>query len=172
MTKENSSTRQYYLAPGCATPEDSKLDAFYSEAIAALPLQKLPPDYQVRWIGANDEVTRNILDLFRSGDKTGSVTLPDVVKHTGQPEATVGDTTILINFDGSPGILIRTIKIEEVAFGEITEEHTALDGPKVRALDVWLPLHEPYFNMLLAPAGKTVQPDTPIWFETFEVLYG
>lgn len=172
MSDSRKTCRQYFLAPGCSTPDESVLDTFYAEAIAALPQHNLPGDFQVRWIGANDEVTRNILDLFRSGNKTGSVTLPDVVKHTGQPEPAIGDTTILINFDGSPGILIRTIKIEEVAFGDITEKHTALDGPKVRALDVWLPLHEPYFNMLLAPAGKTVSRETPIWFETFEVLYG
>lgn len=40
--------------------------------------------------------------------------LPDVVNNTGQPAPAVGDAIILINYDGTPAIFVRTINIEEV----------------------------------------------------------
>lgn len=170
MTSANQK-RTHYLVKGCTPPNDAELGRFWNEARNAVANANLPDNYQVRWIGGDDESTRNILQHFRTGDKTGSVTLPWVVRNTGQPEPGVGDAIILINFDGTPALLVRTTAIQEVPYGEITEEHTALDGPRVRALPIWKPLHEPYFNKLLAPYQLQVSDETPIWFETFEVLY-
>ncbi len=112
-----------------------------------------------------------ILGHVRDGNKTGTVHVPEAIAHSGQPTPAVGDAIVLIDFDGTPSVLVRITGIETVAYAEITERHTAVDGPRVRALDIWIPVHVGYFNKLLAPAGKKVTDTTPIAFETFEVLY-
>ena len=78
---------------------------------------------------------------------------------------------ILISFDGKPAQLVRLTDIEEVPFGEVTEDHTAIDGTPVRSLDIWKPMHTQYWNALLSPWSMTVSEDMPVLIEKFEVLY-
>ncbi len=167
--------RSKFLVPGSTQPLDSDLEAFYAAArkacSAAVIGNKLGDDFSVRWIGADEASTSGILAVIRSGDKTGSVSVPQVVEHNGQKQPGVGDAIVLINFDGTAALLVRITHVEVVAYGDITEQHTALDGPRVRAIDIWKPLHERYFNMLLAPQGLVCDASTPIAFESFELLY-
>ncbi|MGI9232584.1 MAG: ASCH domain-containing protein [Woeseiaceae bacterium] len=165
------SDKTKFLVKGCTTPSEAAIDRFYAEAERRLLDANLPNDYQVRWIGADETSTRNILEHIRSGQKTGTVSVPWAIERSGQPVPRTGDAIILINFDGTPAVLIRITAIEEVPYGEITEHHTALDGPRVRALEIWKPLHLGYFNMLLRPYDLVVDDDTPISFENFELLY-
>jgi uncharacterized protein YhfF len=180
-----------YLPDGCAKPDQAALEAFWQAAQDTLPESGLPNDYQVRWIGLDAESTwqifaliragdktgtftlpwiGQIFALIRAGDKTGTFTLPWIVDRTQQPTPRVGDAIILIDFDGTPTMLIRLTDIEDVPFGEITNEHTAVDGPPVRDVAIWRPLHTQYWNAMLAPFDLSVSDDMPVWIEKFEVL--
>lgn len=160
-----------YLPEGPARPTAAQLEQFWESARAALPEAGLDADYQVRWIGLDDETTQQIADLIAAGDKTGTFTLPWIIERTDQPEPAVGDCIILIAFDGTPTQLVRLTRIQRVPFGEITASHTAIDGSPVRALEIWKPLHTQYWNALLAPWSMTVAEDMPVLIETFELLY-
>jgi uncharacterized protein YhfF len=160
-----------YLPAGCARPDEAALDAFWHAARTDLPGLHLPDNYQVRWIGLDRETTAQVLELIRVGDKTGTFTLPWIAARTDQPVPRVGDAIILIDFDGTPALLIRLTDILDVLFGEITARHIAVDGTPVRDLAVWKPLHTRYWNSLLAPFAMTVTDDMPVWIEKFELLY-
>ncbi len=160
-----------YLPEGCGRPDEAALELFWQQARNDLPGSDLPTDYQVRWIGLDRETTAEVLDLIRVRDKTGTYTLPWIVARTDQPQPRVGDTIILIDFDGSPALLVRLSAIFEAPFGKITARHTAIDGTPVRDLAVWKPLHTQYWNGLLAPFAMSVTDDMPVWIEKFELLY-
>lgn len=159
-----------YLLEGCARPTDPELTAFYERAKSHCQKAGLPDDFQVRWIGGDAGSTNSILEHIRNGDKTGTVTVPEAIAHSGQKPPAVGDTIVLINFDGTPALVVRITAIEVVAYGAIEARHTGLDGPRVRDIPVWKPLHEGYFDKLLAPLGIRCTDATPISFETFELL--
>ena len=106
-----------YLPTGCATPDRAELDAFWRSASVRLAEIMPGDDYQVRWIGLDDASTREILDLIRSGDKTGTYTVPWIVEHTGQPTPAAGATIILVDFGGHPRLIVRLTEIETVPFG-------------------------------------------------------
>jgi uncharacterized protein YhfF len=161
----------FYLPAGCATPDPAELDAFWRSASATSPEITQDDDYQVRWIGLDDTTTREVLDLIRTGDKTGTFTLPWLVASTGQPAPAVGDTIILIDFGGHPRLLVRLTHIEEVPFGHISEIHTAVDGTPVRDLRIWKPLHTRYWNDLLETHGRSVGDEMPVWVEKFDLLF-
>ena len=160
-----------YFPTGCAAPDPAELDAFWRSASETLPKAISGDDYQVRWIGLDDDTTREILDLIRTGDKTGTYTLPWLVENTGQPTPAIGDTIILVDFGGHPQSIVRLTDIEEVPFGEISEVHTAVDGTPVRDLAIWKPLHTKYWNGLLAPYDLSVGAQMPVWVEKFKLLY-
>lgn len=160
-----------YLPEGPAHPTNAALDAFYAKARTAN--RELVPgdDYQVRWIGLDADTTRQIFELIRARDKTGTFSLPWVFERTGQPEPQVGDRLILIDMDGRPTLLVRLTRVHTAVFGRVTETDTAVDGSPVRDLAVWVPLHTQYWNQLLRPFGLAVTDDMPFWVEQFELLY-
>lgn len=160
-----------YLVTGCTVPDDDTLEAFWQRGKSQWPVPDVPGDYQVRWIGADAESTDAILTHVKSGDKTGTVSVPAVRQRTGQPGLRPGDALVLIRYDGTPSVLLRITAVEDVAYGSIDERHTALDGPRVRDPEIWKPLHRHYFDMLLAPYGLSTGDDTPITFESFELVY-
>lgn len=160
-----------YLPEGCARPSKDPLDAFWAEARADRPDVDWPDSYQVRWIGLDAESTRQIFDLIRTGDKTGTFTLPWIVERTDQPVPRAGDCIVLIDFDGTPTQLVRLGEIRLVRFGAVTAADTAIDGSPVRDPAVWKPLHTIYWNGLLQPFGLTVADDMPFWAEPFTLLY-
>lgn len=160
-----------YLPEGCARPDRRALDDFWDAARNSLNKAELPETYEVRWIGLDAESTAEVLDLIRAGDKTGTFTLPWIVARTDQPTPRVGAAIILIDFDGTPALLVRLTEIFEVPFGQITSEHTAIDGSPVRDLGIWKPLHTQYWNALLAPFSLSVSAEMPVWIEKFELLY-
>jgi len=154
-----------------ARPARPDLDEFWRAAHQELKEARLGEDYQVRWIGLNDETTKQILELIQIGDKTGTFTLPWIVAKTDRVMPEAGDAIVLVDFDGAPKLLVRLTAIEEVLFGEITTGHIAIDGTPVRALDVWKPLHTQYWNQMLEPFDLTVSDDMPVLVEKFELLY-
>ena len=162
--------RSRFLLPGCARPDDAVLEAFWIRA-SAVDATLEDVDFAVRWIGADADSTDRILTHVISGAKTGTVSLPDVLAHRGEHAPDIGDGMVLIRCDGTPAVAVRITAIDVVRYADIDESHTALDGPNVRALDVWLPLHRPYFDLLLRPLGRTTGDDTLIRFETFELVY-
>jgi uncharacterized protein YhfF len=160
-----------YLPEGCARPDPAALDAFWRQVKQDNPEADLGDDYEARWIGMDDDTTNQILDLIHTQDKVGTFTLPWIVERTDQPTPTVGAVIILIDFDGAPSTLVRLTRIVEVPFGEVTEEHTAIDGTPVRDLSIWKPLHTVYWNAMLEPFGMTVSEEMPVWIEEFELLH-
>lgn len=160
-----------YLPEGPTRPTTAALDRFWSAARTAVPTLASADGYAVRWIGLDAPTTRAIFDLIRAGDKTGTFTLPWITSATGQPSPRPGDCLVLIDFDGTPTLLVRLTRVYEVAFGAIGAADIAVDGTPVRTLDVWKPLHTSYWNALLAPFGRAVSPEMPVWIEAFELLY-
>ncbi len=160
-----------YLPEGCTRPRRDELDAFWAAARAARPDVAWPAGYQVRWIGLDAESTRQIFDLIRSGDKTGTFTLPWIVERTDQPAPRAGDCIVLIDIDGTPTQLVRLESVHLVRFGDVTAADTAIDGSPVRDPAVWKPLHTVYWNGLLKPFGLAVSDDMPFWAEPFTLLH-
>lgn len=160
-----------YLHGGCAQPDPAELDNYWQRAGAELGRLNLPADYHARWIGLDAPTTDEVIELIRTGDKTGTFTLPWLIEHTDQPAPAVGDTIILVDFNGHPRLLVRLTEITSVAFGDITAVHTSIDGTPVRDLAIWKPLHTQYWNSLLAPYALEVSSSMPVLVEKFELLH-
>ncbi|MDX2143666.1 MAG: ASCH domain-containing protein [Rhodospirillaceae bacterium] len=160
-----------YLPDGPSRPTTAALDAFLAAARAANPSAQIGKDVPVRWIGLDAPTTRQIFDLITARDKTGTFTLPWIVARTGEAAPKAGDDIVLIDFDGTPTLLVRLTKVHAVRFGEIAAADIAVDGSPVRDLAVWKPMHTVYWNALLKPFGLSVSDDMPVWVEAFDLLH-
>ncbi len=145
------------------------MDTFWRQARASC--SQLPQHYSSRQIGLQPELNSVILRLIASGNKTGTVSIPEVDTQTGRERPAVGDGILLLDANAEPAIAVQLVKIEHVPYGKITEQHTKIDGPRVRQLKVWQDSHLPWFNRQLAPFGLSCTASTLISFETFAVRY-
>lgn len=160
----------HYIMSGTAQPDAAVLNVFFEKAKQTVA-ETLPDTFEVRSIGGNPEVMNAIYTHIRTGEKTGTISMPWVAEQLAFEPTKVGDAMILIDFHGVPQLLLRITGVETVRAANISYEHTKMDGPAVRALDVWLQVHQPYLESLVRPFGLTVDDDTPVSFEAFELLY-
>lgn len=152
-------------------PSSAAVAAFWARAQQAVPELQSAAGCQWRWIGLDAPTTRQIFDLIRAGDKTGTFTLPWLVERGERPPPQVGDCLVLVDYDGTPTLLVRTRRVHTVAFGDMTNDDTAVDGSPVRDIAVWRPLHTAYWGAMLAPHGLVVTDDMPVIVEAFELLF-
>ncbi len=155
-------------------PTPAKVEAlkdFLAAARKANPSEHIGDVVRPRCIGFNAETANTILSLVASGDKTG--TFSAVWMHEKKPETRpfIADLVALCDFSGVPKILVTTTRLDLVKWHEISTEHTAIDGPSVRALDVWKPMHWKLWTGQLAEFGVQSTEDMPVCVERFRVLY-
>ena len=154
------------------TPPDREQVASFIDAARRSGVSKeIEADAETRWIGLDEETTEQIIELIRSGDKTGTFSLPWIIERTGQRTPAVGQHIVLVDTAGLPRLLVRLTVVREAVFGEVDATHTAVDGTPVRDPAVWKPLHEQYWGPMLAAHGLRVSDDMPFLIEEFEVVY-
>ena len=150
-------------------PDVELLDAFWQQAIKAVP--EIARDHQVRSIGIDEETTDLIIEFIKTGEKIGTYSLPWLMEAEGHPKAMPDTPIILVSYDGIPKVVVQITSVYETTFGNISLNDTSLDGPPVRDLDVWIPLHTDYWNGLLSQHNRVCTPDMPVLVEKFKFIY-
>ena len=150
-------------------PDSELLDLFWQQAINAVP--EIARDHQVRSIGIDEETTDLIIDYIKAGEKIGTYSLPWLMEAEGYPKAMPDTPIILVSYDGIPKVVVQITSVYETTFGNISLNDTSLDGPPVRDLDVWIPLHTEYWNGLLSKHNRACTADMPVLVEKFKFIY-
>lgn len=82
----------------------------------------------------------------------------------------VGGYSVLTDSTDAPRAVLKTTGLMTLPFNQITEKETAIDGPAVRPLEIWRPIHVTFFTNELTSRGKTFADDMPVTVEKFEVV--
>ena len=151
-------------------PDVELLDAFWQQAINAMP--KIARDHQVRSIGIDEETTDLIIEFIKTGEKIGTYSLPWLMEAEGHSKTMPNTPIILVSYDGIPKVIVQITSIYETTFGNINLNDTSLDGPPVRDLNIWIPLHTEYWNGLLSKHNLACTSDMPVLVEKFKFVYG
>ena len=152
------------------SPDSELLDSFWQQAINAVP--EIARDHQVRSIGIDEETTDLIIEFIKTGEKKGTYSLPWLIEAEGYPKTGPNTPIILVSYDGIPKVVVQITGVYETTFGNICLNDTSLDGPPVRDLDIWIPLHTEYWNDLLSKYNLACTSDMPVLVERFKFIYG
>jgi len=144
-------------------------DAYWNAAKASSA--SIGEDYWVRRIGANKPVVDNILALVLSGEKCGTFGLKHLLDRQPGNGPTMGGEAVVVDMDGVPHAIVRTLQLTPVAYKDITEDHLTIEGPGARQLDRWQEIHWPYWSALLEPHGLEPSADMIVMVEHFELIY-
>ena len=150
---------------------DKNIEAFWADAQKAVPGLSGTP--KVKLLTANREVCETLLKRIIGGLKLGTCSLPWLHGRTPDTAPETGALVIYTDPDGKPRALVRQKKPQYVAYGDIDDSHTEVEGEgsPAKKADVWRKIHGPHYSGQLEAVGLKLGPDTPIAVERFEILY-
>jgi uncharacterized protein YhfF len=90
----------------------------------------------------------------------------------GEQLPEVGDLSVITDWERRAVCVIRTTSVEVVAFDEVSEDQAAAEGEGDGTLAHWCKVHTVSFAKDLAVIGRAPEPDMPVVFERFEVVFG
>jgi len=162
------------MSPGDASsgdpPDSSVLDSFWSKCQQARNLEMTTETPRIRQFGRDKRVSSMLIELIAAGEKNGTFTSPWIFEGDWNTTPVVGGYSIVTDLDAKPRLVLKTIAVHTMRFDEISEKETSLDGPAVRALEVWRDVHWAYFERELAMRGKVPSMRMPVTIEEFEVV--
>jgi uncharacterized protein YhfF len=82
-----------------------------------------------------------------------------------------GDLSVVTDWSGAGRCVIRTTGVDVVAFDAVTEEFAVTEGEGDGSLAFWREAHRAAFGREFEGTGHTLQPDTPVVCERFEVVF-
>ena len=127
--------------------------------------QTMPPP---AWsFGDSPELADELLGLVVQGKKTATSSLYDEYVDSDEVLPSRGDLSIILDSEGTPTVLIKTVEVQVVPFGEVTESQAAAEGEGDQTLESWRADHRRYWQR----SGTEVSDDTQVVWERFKILY-
>lgn len=123
-------------------------------------INTLPDAFQ---FGDSPEMAEQLLALVLSGQKVATTSWP------ADPSIHVGTLSIVLNGQGQPAALIRTVKVEHVPFLEVTTAFAASEGEGDLTLDWWRDAHRRFFSR--QREERPFSDAERVQCETFEVVW-
>ncbi|MCE0813036.1 ASCH domain-containing protein [Buttiauxella sp. A2-C1_F] len=103
------------------------------------------PGAQAWSFGDNPEMANELADLVLKGIKTASCgSLASFWAE--EPSSKIGSYNIILNGEGAPVCVIRTISMSLICFSDMTEEFARKEGEGDLSLEYWRSEHKAFFT--------------------------
>ena len=131
------------------------------------------PHVPVRVDGYGDsaELSKDLLDLIKSGRKRAGTGLLWAYEHDREPIAKTGDIEIVIDHRNEPALITKIVKSEIVPFIEVSAEYAAIEGEGDGSLEYWRKGHWNFFSRECRRIGREPTEAMPVICNVFEVLH-
>jgi uncharacterized protein YhfF len=139
--------------------------------LAVLGITLPPGPVRVDSYGDSEALSKDLLDLIRSGRKRAGTGLLWAHEAEGEPIGQAGDIEIVIDHHNRPCIVTRLLDVYVVPFRDVSADYAAIEGEGNGSLDYWREAHWAYFSRECARIGRPPSPDMPVVCSTFEVLH-
>ncbi|MAB83077.1 MAG: ASCH domain-containing protein [Phycisphaerae bacterium] len=152
---------------------------FIDRFLAATGRQDLTHDaVTVDSFGDSPQMADDLLALVLAGTKTATCSSVWAMEHAKSPPIEPGALWVICDGAGMPRCIIRTDRIEQVAYEDVTAafartegEHEPLDLPDDEVLEKWRAGHWAYYIRELGEMGRTPTTEMPVLCEHFTVIY-
>lgn len=137
-------------------------------------IQQLPDDAPAppAWHFCDNEDDANeCLRLVLSGEKRATAPSVWELEAAGDPLPEVGDLNIITDWNGEARCIIRTTEVTILPFASVSAEHARLEGEGDGSLAYWREVHRAYYGRVLTGTNRAFDPQMPVVFEQFEVVF-
>lgn len=120
----------------------------------------------------NESDANELVGLVLAGTKRATAGLLWSYEEEDEPLPSVGDLSVVTDWEGGARCVIRTTSVEIVAFDAVTPEFAVIEGEGDGSLEYWRQAHQAAFTRELADSGRAFEPSLPVVCECFEVVFG
>ena len=138
--------------------------------LAVLGISLPPGPVQVDGYGDSPELSEELLALIRSGKKKAGTGLLWAYEADDQALPQEGAIEIVIDHNNQPALVTRIIRVEIVAYSDVSTEYAALEGEGDGSLEYWRKAHWAFFSRECQRIGREPSQDMPVICSVFEVL--
>jgi uncharacterized protein YhfF len=138
--------------------------------LAALGISLPAGAVQMDGYGDSPELSEELLALIRSGKKKAGAGLLWAYEADDQALPKEGVIEIVIDHNNQPALVTRIIRVEIVAYSDVTAEYAALEGEGDGSLEYWRKAHWAFFSRECQRIGREPTQDMPVICSVFEVL--
>ena len=117
----------------------------------------------------NEKACNYLLDLVLKGKKSATSSSLDGYKCSEEEIPKVGDLSVITDWNGNPGCIIRTTNVLVIPFKDITFEIAKKEGEDDN-LDSWRKNHIEFFKEEGKELGYQFNENMKVVFEEFEVI--
>ena len=128
-------------------------------------------EYSVVSFGDTPDVKDALLELVLRGTKRATASLALDYMSRGQPFPKPGDCNVLIDGQGKPRCIVRTIRVDVKPIRDVDADFAWSQGEGDRSLLWWLSAHVRYFARQGSREGWTVDERTEVVLERFSVVW-
>ena len=139
--------------------------------LAALGITLPPSPVRVDGYGDSAELSKELIDLIKSGRKRAGTGLMWAHESDGEPIAKTGDIEIVVDHRNRPVLITRIVSSEVIAFNEVSAEYAAIEGEGDGSLAYWREGHWRFFSRECKRIGKEPSQTMPVICNVFEVLH-
>lgn len=125
--------------------------------------------YHEAW--AFGEVPDKLAALVLEGKKTATSSSYILYKLNDERVPQAGDYSIILDSRDNALCIIRTVKADIVEYGKVTEEFARKEGEGDLSLDYWREVHQAFFTQELQTVNLSLDDQTLIVCEEFEVVF-
>jgi uncharacterized protein YhfF len=138
--------------------------------LAAAGIAVPPGRVELDTYGDTPELRRELVALIRAGRKRAGTSLLWAHEHEGEPLPRVGDVGVVVDHEGEPVAVTRTVHVQVLAFDEVDEAYAALEGEGDGSLAYWRAAHWDAFGRECARIDRVPAADMPVVCCAFEVV--
>ncbi len=131
--------------------------------------RSLPEDFTLLQFGNTKEMADDLANLVMAGEKTATSSLVPVNDHYNRKVSDVGDCYLLLGGNKECLAFLQVTKTDTRSFDSITPQFAKEEGDGT--FECWLEIHQAYYGYQMTLLGETLQADTNLHCEWFEVIY-
>src|SRR5699024_3721504 len=109
--------------------------------------------------GANAEQARELADLVKTVEKTGTSSLYLHYEHDKEPVPQIGEYSIITDWDGEAEAIIQNVDVNIMPFHEVGATFARKEGEGDKSLAYWRRVHIDFFTNELKELNKTFSED-------------
>ena len=143
----------------------------WSNFIAVNPVykdQEMPEHY---YYCDNEKDANECAELVVKGIKQATAGALWSYEHDNEPLPQVGDMFIITDWDSVAKAIVKTIKVEQVKFKDVTAEFARIEGEGDKSLTYWKRVHEAFFTREMEPKGKQFTEEMVVVCEHFKTIW-
>jgi len=152
--------------------KQSEVETFWQSYLATLPPEsELPAKSFDTWSFCDNEEDANTLGkLVIAGIKTATCSLVWAYEAENEKLPTVGDLSVITDWDGKPLCIIETVEAQVKTFNEVDDSFAYDEGEGDRSLAYWRAVHWDVFTRECSSIGREPAEIMPLLCERFRIV--